>query len=262
MKTQLHTDVGSAPPPSPGTDRTLTILEALSESAEGLSVAELVRATGFTQNSVFRITQTLWMRGYLVRDDEDKRYRLSGRLFTLSQPRPLEKCLAVESQEAMRSLCDASGETAQVLVASAWKMVVLAQKPGRHAVKVMGEIGMRVPMFSCAPGKAMLAWLPDEELNRFFEEVKLKRYTPTTLCSRKTLLADLIESRERGFALDRSEGLEGIHCAAAPILDEHEHPVGAITIVGPAFRLTEDRFESLGRACMEAARSIERRLRA
>jgi IclR family acetate operon transcriptional repressor len=115
-------------------------------------------------------------------------------------------------------------------------------------------------MYSCAPGKAVLAHLPPAELDAFFASVKLKQYTPTTLATRSALEADLTKTRKLGYATDLAEGLEGIHCAAAAVLDEYHYPVAAVTVMSPSFRLKRDQFEKLGHLCIQAAETITRRL--
>ncbi|MFK5923822.1 MAG: IclR family transcriptional regulator [Verrucomicrobiota bacterium] len=245
---------------SPGTDRTLAILELLSEHSLGLSVAQMVRHLGISQNSAFRITHTLLQRGYLHRRESDKCFVLSNKLFDLSRPKINEKSLVVCAYEAMQALRDSEGETVQLLVRSADKAVVLEQVGGTHPVKVTGEVGLRVPLFSCAPGKAMLAWLPDDEFADWLGGVKLKSYTATTLSTRKALKEDLTETRKRGYAIDLAEGLEGIHCIGVPILNQYEYPVAALTVMSPSFRLPESEFERLGLECIRAAAAIQQRL--
>jgi DNA-binding IclR family transcriptional regulator len=68
---------------------------------------------------------------------------------------------------------------------------------------------------------------------------------------------ELAASRARGYTVDHAEGLEGIHCVAAPILDLHGTPLAAVTIMAPVSRMPVDRFPSLGEQCMTAARAIE-----
>lgn len=245
---------------SPGTDRTLAILELLSEYSLGLSVAQMVRHLGISQNSAFRITHTLLERGYLHRRESDKCFVLSNKLFDLSRPKINEKSLVVCAYEAMQGLRDREGETVQLLVKSGDKAVVLEQVGGTHPVKVTGEIGMRVPLFSCAPGKAILALLPDDEFADWLGGVKLKSYTATTLSTHKALKEDLAKTRQRGYAIDLAEGLEGIHCIGAPIYNQYEYPVAALTVMSPSFRLTEADFARLGRECVQAAREIQERL--
>ena len=245
---------------SPSTDRTLAILEALSESAGGLSVAELTRHLEVPQNSVFRITATLHERGYLHRRESDKRFVLSNRLFDLARPKVNEKSLVVCAYEAMKTLRDRCGETVQLLVRSEEKGVVLEQVTGLHAVKVMGEVGMRVPLYSCAPGKAILSQLPGTEFEDWMAGRRLKKFTATTRATRNALEADLEVARERGFAVDLAEGIEGIHCVAAPVLNEYQYPVAAVTLMAPAFRLAEDAFAEPGKWCVGTAAEIRDRL--
>ncbi len=245
---------------SPGTDRTLAILEVLSKHPEGLTLAEMVRTLELPQNSVFRITTTLHERGYVQRRENDKRYVLTHKLFDLVRPRVADKSLVVCSYEALKGLRDVTGETTQLFAMSGRKGVVLEQVSGRHPVQVMGEVGLQVPLYSCAPGKALLAWLPEEEFSGWLGQVTLKRFTPTTLATEKALREDLEATRKRGFSVDRAEGLEGIHCVAAPVLNAFEYPVAALTVMAPAFRLPEEDFDKWGEQVTQFAGEVRRRL--
>lgn len=245
---------------SPGTERTLAILEVLGRFREGRNITEIARDLELPVNSVFRIANTLWKRGYVERHDADKRFVLTSRLFELAQPQIREKSLVECSLRALRALRDETGETAQLLAPSEWKSVVLEQCTSAQAIKVTGSIGFRVPMYSCAPGKAILARLPDEELEQFFASVTLKSFTEHTLATRETLEADLVRIRKRGYALDLAEGNDGIHCVGAAILDERDYPVGGVTVIGPSFRLKRDQFAKVGAACVRAANDIREML--
>jgi uncharacterized phiE125 gp8 family phage protein len=135
-------------------------------------------------------------------------------------------------------------------------MTVLEQCISSQPIKVSSTVGLQVPMYSCAPGKSVLAHLPPQELDAFFAGVKLKQYTPTTLATRSALLDDLAKTRKKGFSTDIAEGLEGIHCVAAAVLDEYRYPVAAVTVMSPSFRLKRDQFEKFGHLCMQAAETI------
>ena len=245
---------------APGTERTLAILELLGQHRAGLSLTEIARELDLPLNSVFRITGTLHNRGYLQRREDDKRFVLTNKLFDLSRPQVREKSLVVCALESLKWLRDETCETTQILSSVNHKMTVLEQCISSQPIKVSSTVGLQVPMYSCAPGKAVLAHLPPAELDKFFATVKLKQYTPTTLATRSSLEADLMKTRKRGFSTDIAEGLEGIHCVAAAILDEYHYPLAAITVMSPSFRLKRDQFEKAGRMCMEAAAAITRRL--
>ena len=246
---------------SPGALRTLAILETLSAAGDaGLTASEVARRLEMPANSTLRILEVLEDRSYVERGGADRRFRLTGRLLELALPRLGDRSLAALAFAALCALRDDTGETAQLCVRAQNRCVIIEQAASRHPVKVLGEVGFRVPMYSCAPGKAMLAALPAPELAAFFKAVKLKRFTPTTLSTKETLSAALAESRRAGYAVDRAEGLPGIHCVGAAILDRRGHPIGGLTVIGPAFRLKEPQFKELGRRCIDAAREIARRI--
>jgi IclR family acetate operon transcriptional repressor len=246
---------------SPGALRTLAILETLSEAGEGgLTAAEIARSLELPANSTLRILEVLEERRYAVRDGEDRRYRLTGRLLDLARPRLGDRSLAGLGFEALCALRDATGETAQLCVRSQNKCVIVEQAASRQPVKVLGELGFRVPLYSCAPGKAILAALTPGEFAAYLKQVRLKAWTSTTLATREKLSAALEESRARGYAVDRAEGMEGIHCVGAAILDARGYPVAGLTVIGPAFRLRESLFPEIGRRCIEAAAQIARRI--
>ncbi len=246
---------------SPGAERALRVLEQVSAAGErGRTASELARSLGLPHNSTSRLLETLRGRGYVERAGADRRFFVTGRLLELARPRVGERSLAGEAFDALRRLRDRTGETAQLSVRSAQKCVILDQTASRHPVKVLGEIGFRVPLYSCAPGKAILAALPPDELDAFFRAVTLKRFTPATRATRKELTADLLRARRDGYAVDRAEGMEGIHCVGAAVLDGNGHAVAAVTVIAPAFRLRERLFPDAGRRCIEAAAEIRRRL--
>ncbi len=245
---------------APATERTLAILELLGQHRLGLTLSEIARQFDLPVNTVSRIAATLQKRGYLQRREDDKRFVLTHKLFDLARPHVREKSLVLCALDALKWLRDTTGETTQLLAPVNHKITILEQCVSTQPIKVSSTIGLQVPMYSCAPGKAVLAALPERDLDAFFASVTLKPFTANTLATRAALEAELVKIRRRGYATDHAEGLEGIHCAAAVILDDYAYPVAAITVMAPAFRLKADRFTELGRACIEAAEAIQRRL--
>ncbi len=162
--------------------------------------------------------------------------------------------------DALKELRDRTGETTQLLAMSEGKALILEQCVSDQAIKVSGTVGMRVPCYSCAPGKSILANIPEEELDQYLGMVTLKSFTPRTLATRELLLGDLEKVRSKGYAVDEAEGLEGIHCVAAVILDDYRYPIAAVTTIAPAFRLPPDRFEDIGQVCMDTAEIIQAKL--
>lgn len=247
--------------PSPTCAKTLVLLDLLAAHPAGLSSAEAARKSGLTGNLVFRILKTFVETGYAVQREDDKAYTLSRRLLGLSQPRVGDRSLVRCAYEALRNLRDATGETVQLLIETDGETLVLEQIQGTQALQVCGRVGMRIPLYSCAPGKAILAWWSESQRADWFRGRKLRRFTATTLSNRQELERELAEARQKGFTVDRAEGIAGIHCVASPVLDEHGAPLAAVTAMGPAGRIPEKVIDRLGKHCIHAASEIERQLR-
>ncbi|MGB0582996.1 MAG: IclR family transcriptional regulator, partial [Limisphaerales bacterium] len=108
----------------------------------------------------------------------------------------------------------------------------------------------------CAPGKAILANLPEDECSKIVEGFKFEKFTENTIVNRRGLRAELKEIRERGYALDRGENFVGINCVGVPVLDRHGYPVGGITVAGPSSRVVEAKFEPFVEILQAAAQRI------
>ncbi len=243
-----------------GTDRTLAIIEYLGGFRMGKSSSEIARALELPVNTVGRITETMTNRGWLYRREDDRRYVLTNRVADLTRPQVNDKSLTLCSWNGLRDLRDQTGETTQLAVMNDRKCTILEQCVSNQAIKVSGQLGMRVPAYSCAPGKSILTKLPETELKDYLKVVTLRKFTRQTLATRSSLLQGLQETESLGYAVDLAEGLEGIHCVASVILDDYHYPVGAITIIAPAFRMPPERFGEMGKACMEHASQIREKL--
>lgn len=246
--------------PAPTVAKTMALIEAVGQSQAGLTQAEVVQLTGCSANLVFRVLSTLVSLGYMNRQEEDRRYVMTSRLIESCQPRSVDKSLVMCAFAALTWLRDRSRETVQLMIRAGNKGLVLEQVSGLEPVQVMGRVGMQVPLYSCAPGKAILAALPETELNQWFSVMKLKAFTEATKSSQEALVEDLSRIRQRGYAEDWEEGIEGIRCAAAVVLDGHQRPVGAITVISPAKRLQQKRFPEVGHWCIEAAARTRKEL--
>lgn len=241
----------------PNLQRGMAILEYLAGGQRSATIAELAERLGYPSASVFRITQALAELGYLARNPTTKRFSLTNKLLLLGQPSGRESGLVEAALPAMRGLRKATGETTQVCCLVETEIVILEQVLSIHAFKYSADLGARCPAYSCAPGKAMIATLPEEERDRIVEALSFKRFTPTTITGPAAFRDELQQIVACGYAVDRAEGLEGIHCVAAPICDRHGFSVGSLTIAGPASRIPASDFPRLGEIVIAAAKSAE-----
>lgn len=235
----------------PTLQRGIAILEHLARRQQAATTAELVEQLGYPSASIFRITQELEQLGYLSRDPVTKKHSLTNKFLLLGQPKGNGGTLTEASLAAMRQLNRETGETTQLCCLVDTRMVIIEQLIATHAFKYSAQIGASCPAYSCAPGKILIAHLPDDEQQELIGRLKFKAYTPTTITTAKAFRQEMKRIVDCGYAVDQSEGLEGIHCVAAPIRDRHGYPVGAITVAAPASRIPKARFAEVGKLVAE-----------
>ena len=231
-------------------------MELLAEHPSGLKLAEITRRLDCPKNSVFRVTMTLLDRGYVSRDSRTKAFRLSRRLLAMGHELLSEKPIVPTAIPHMRRCRDEVKETVLIgTIVDTW-CTVLEQVLGRHPFKFSVDLGTRLHLHVSAPGKALLAYLPESERDDLIARLDLVRFNERTITSQRALRAELTSARECGFSLDRGEQLHGIACIGAPVLNQHGYPIAAIWTTGPADRLPEDQYAHVGGVIREYARSI------
>ena len=234
--------------------RGLAVLEVLASRPDGMALRDITDQLQLPGASVLRLVRTLVDLGYLSREEGTKRYFLTNRFLRFGQPPTPSRGFSESAIAAMRRVRQATGETTQLCCLIGMEMVIIEQLLSVHPFKYSADLGARCPCYSCAPGKAIIAFLPEEEQDTLINQLQFKRFTANTITTKRGFRQELIQIRELGYAVDRAEGLDGIHCAAAPILDRHGIPIGAITIAGPSSRIPEDEFQVIGEIVKEGAR--------
>ena len=133
------------------------------------------------------------------------------------------------------------------------------QKTG--SLRMASRVGSRNPAYSCAVGKMLLSYLPEEVLRGLIRETKLIKRTNNTLTEPSQLIEHLKTVKNQGYSIDDEENELGIRCIAAPILDAEGKPISAVSISGPAFRVTKRLVQdTLKKEVKNAASEISRLL--
>lgn len=244
---------------APAVDRALELLEHLGTAAGGLTLSEISSQLGIPKNAVFRITNTLRARGYLSRDDRSLRFTLTDKLVRVTQPRVEKKGLIELSMDAMRELRDATRETVQIGRRFGNEGVILEAVEALHPLRISVDPGLRFPLHNNAPGKLLLAWMPDHAA--VIRGLDLVRSTARTITDRKELARECDRIREAGYSVDHAEADEGIHCVAAPIVDGAGWAIATVWVSAPARRMPKSEFAEVGRLAMKAAAKISAKVR-
>lgn len=231
---------------APAVTRAAAILDLLAgDSAVAYGPSEIARRLALPKSSVANVCGTLADVGLLRRVGTG--FALGRRLAELGGAYLAAMDVVQEFYEACRDLPTASEETVQLAVLDGVEMTYLARHDGRQPVRLTSQIGRRLPATSTATGKAALASLAEPELERRLAGLTLlPAFTPNTHRTISSLMADLVEVRSRGYALDDEETIEGVVCygIAIPGRQPGEGPHAASITLLKA-RATDERMPAL-----------------
>jgi DNA-binding IclR family transcriptional regulator len=234
-------------------DRALSILDVLRFSDHALALGEVAARAGLPKSTTHRLLATLERRGFAARDTETGAYRLGLKHVTPVGAGP-------EIRSVLRDLARRSGETANLGALVGHEVLYVDRADSPQALRWQLGVGSRVPVHCSALGKAILASFPPPEDGQHLPR-RLRQITPNTITDRAGLLAELEAVRARGYALDEEEFMQGVRCVAVSVLATSGHEVrAALSLAGPAFRLTRRRAVSQVGALRRAAATVARLL--
>jgi DNA-binding IclR family transcriptional regulator len=241
-------------------ERALDILEAFERGPAEIGVSELGRETGLHKSTVFGLLNTLCRRGYVEKNPESGKYRLGLRAFQIGSVVLNRMDLPALAAPILQELVDKHQETVHLVVRDGFNVVYIAKRESPRSVRIVSQVGRRLPCYCTGVGKVLLAHMPEEELQALLSANELKRFTRNTIVEPQALKAELRVIRERGYALDNEEIEEGLKCVAAPVRNHTGKVVAAMSVAGPASRMTSGRIAEIIDSVKSAALELSRRL--
>lgn len=245
-------------------ERASAILDILGQSPQGISVRDLSTKIKLPKGTTHRLLSSLSYFGYVRQDSKTRNYFLGFKLVELGQLLLNQLDLRKEAEQFLKDLAEKTKETVHMVFLDRNEIVYIEkvetdQNPS--GLKMASRVGSRNPAHSCAVGKVLLAHLSEEELNHLIEEKGLPKRTENTIIDLAQFKNHLKIVRAQGYGVDDEENEKGIRCIAAPIYNEAGKAVAAVSISGPAFRITKKLIqETLKKEVMEAALKISQRL--
>jgi DNA-binding IclR family transcriptional regulator len=147
------------------------------------------------------------------------------------------------------------GETVDLSILDGSHVIYLEVIESPQRVKLAAAVGQHLPAFFTASGKALMAYLPEEQAQKIIRD-NLAENSGYAQASIPDMLADLRVTADRGYAIAEQEYEPDINAVAAPIFDADHNPIASIAIVGPSFRLTRDRLPALGESLRKMTQVI------
>lgn len=237
----------------------LQVLEQVVSASEPVKSTHIATELGLMKSNAHRVLKTLQYAGYIVQDPNTKEFTSSLKLWEMGSQivnrLDLRKCASVP----LHDLAHETGEAVHLSVLDGAEMIYIDKIDSPQPVGAYTRTGGRAPAYCVATGKALLSELPDEALTPILK--KLVKHSNLTITDPKILRADLIETRKRGYSINRGEWREAVWGLAAVIRDSRNDPIAAVGVSGPDFRLSEpERTEVLGEAVKRYAATISRGL--
>lgn len=245
---------------APAVTRAAAVLELLAaDPLRPVGPSELGRRLGIAKSSVSNICAAMVGSGLLRQVDGG--YRLGQRLVQYGEAYLAGVDLVREFHEACLGLGEEVDETVQLAVLDGLEVIYLARRDGRQPLRLASEIGRRLPATCTATGKAMLAGLDADELERRLAPVqRLPRLTARSVSTKPALREQLSTVRERGFAVDDQEAVDGLRCLAMPVATGSRAEPAAVSFTLLAARCTPERQDQLLGGLRQLTASVARRL--
>lgn len=238
------------------------VLECFVEDGtnQGLAFSQIARNLPFSRTTIHRILYTLGKLGYVEKAEIGSRYRLTGNFHDISGHILSFQHLQAVSKPVMRTLLVRYSETVNLGSLDGAEVTYIDVAQSQNALAIAAFPGDRNPVHSTALGKAILAFLPESQINTILGQHPLFRKTSNTITHQARLLEHLATVRGQRVALDQEENLDGVACVAAPIFGPNGRVIAAFSVSGPANRMSA-KLNALKSDVRAAAISVSRMLK-
>jgi DNA-binding IclR family transcriptional regulator len=224
-------------------DKAFKVLHALSLAERDIDLGALAGQTGLPKSTLVRLLHTMKLHNVVQQDGKTRRYRLGWGLIHLGKAAERQFDLERVVLPHLEQLAKETGETASFAVLEGNRAVYLAQVLTDSIIRGVPPIGAELELHCTAVGKVLLTAFTDEQFAQLIREHGLPRSTDRTIVNSEQLRKEVAKVADRGYALDDEEAEPGGRCIAAPILNEGDEVIAAISITGPTSRIQVERVE-------------------
>jgi DNA-binding IclR family transcriptional regulator len=233
-------------------ERALDVLMCFTNQTPELTMTQISDLVGINKSTVHRLLATLEGKRFVERDAVTGVYKPGIRLLQMAFLTMENNDLRRLAAPFLHNLCNQFRENVNLSILDGADVVYVDAIESSQRVKLAAAPGQRLPAFCTASGKAILAFLPEENIKHILER-GMPGYTQNTLTSPELFFENIRQVRELGFAISVQEFEDGINAIAAPICNQ---PIASISIAGPAYRLTRERMLELGPDLVATAKNI------
>lgn len=235
-----------------------SVLDLVAGFERPVRFSELLAASDLPKATLYRFLQTLCNQGMLCYDAERQTYGLGVRLVRLAHAAWRHSSLAPIARPMIDALSREVGETVHLAQLDNAQVLYVDKRNAATPVAMFSAAGKVGPAYCTGVGKAMMAFLPEAELEAALAQQSFHPFTAHTIKSPEAMRRELAAIRQAGFSMDREEHEPGIICVALPILSEGGRPLGAVSVTGTTTSTSLNALEGLVPRMRETARQIAR----
>ncbi|MDK2823123.1 MAG: IclR family transcriptional regulator, regulon repressor [Clostridia bacterium] len=238
-------------------DRALSILQVFSNHEE-LGVTEISKLIGLNKSTTYGLLNTLFEKGYVDKRPNGK-YCLGLKLLELGQHVQNRLDVRTVARPFLEELCEKYDETIHLVIFNRGEAYYVDKVESARSIVNITQVGKRVALHASSVGKAILAYMPEEQQEAELTK-PLKQYTPNTITDPEKLREHIELVKEKGYALDMEEIELGVRCIGAPIRNYTGEVIGAFSCSAPSTRVSSEKLTEIIEAVKATALTISRNL--
>lgn len=240
-------------------ERAFSILRTVGQHPDGIGAAEIAALTDLPRSTVIRLLNTMVRIDAVQRVPDETVYRIGDAVVALSARQPFARQLVVLTRPFLQTLAHQTKETVYLSIPHGRCTHYIDQIDSQYHIQGSDWIGTKVPLHVVADGKLFLAEWTSDALAAYFSQ-PLDSYASCAVATLGEFLPQLETIRRDGVAFTKNEFEEGLVGCAAPIKNRAGQTIAALTVGGPAYRLSDETVRKIAALLKETAHTVERLL--
>ena len=228
--------------------------------AKPVAMSEIIEALAIPKSTAYELVHTLSRAGYVTAAGRNSGLFLGHKLFALGMAYRSQVDLLKDGGRIVEELRDSTGETVQLSILDNRLMLVLLKEEGIKPLRIISQVGSRVPVNWAASGRLLVSDLDDKQLRKLLTQTVCQSPSGRANTDVDLLIGEIRRFRKRGYGIEVNEANEHAGCVAAPVIDNSGRCIAAISIVVPEQRLAKGNREPLITAVRQAAEKLSQRM--
>ncbi|SDI45963.1 transcriptional regulator, IclR family [Alteribacillus persepolensis] len=217
-------------------EKGINVLKAFSADNPIMTVSEAAEVTGYSRPTVRRIFITLQTLGYM--EEKSGRYMLTPRVLSLGYSYLSSQNIWNIATPYLEKLVKRTRESSSISVLDRDEVVYVARVPTERIMTISLNVGSRLPAYATSMGKLLLAYLPENERERYIQQLKAKQLTDNTKADSEALREELRTIKRQGWSFANEELEEGVRSIAVPIYNRQHEVYAAVNCSANASRVS------------------------